>query len=441
MAAAPLPSSSEVVIVGAGPSGLACALGLAFRNIPFVLVDAREGGHSDSRAVLVQANALETLEALDPDISNEIVALGIKSESLTTLDVQERPVFCLRMSDNAPYTKYGFSLLIGQHHIERILRDHLARRGHQVQYHQRVTDVTQGPEGWSVEFLSGQRIVARYVVAADGSKSLVRSRAGIPFLNPYTNAGAASPTSNDLSFVVADVQLADPLPSNIPRDRLQMMVGLDGVVLTAPLLDAAPPNATDPTGGNLFRLYLGIPDTPPAAPTVEYVQNILDTRGPGSHSKQHTVPRIARMMSSSRFRTRPALADRYVQRASGSAAYVLLIGDAAHKHGPAGGQGMNMGVCDGVELAEAIDAHRGVGGEKAGAGQDDDTGIFQAYSTRRRAIARETIDMVEGMTQLEKGGAGWVPWLRVMGLWLFFKVPGVNGMLAWKVSGLQHRKK
>jgi glycine/D-amino acid oxidase-like deaminating enzyme len=55
----PLPSSTEVCIVGAGPSGLACALGLAARQIPFVIVDALEAGHNSSRAVLMQASALE----------------------------------------------------------------------------------------------------------------------------------------------------------------------------------------------------------------------------------------------------------------------------------------------------------------------------------------------------------------------------------------------
>lgn len=59
MASSLLPSSCEAIIVGAGPSGLACALGLAARNVPFVILDAREGGHTDSRAVLMQANSLE----------------------------------------------------------------------------------------------------------------------------------------------------------------------------------------------------------------------------------------------------------------------------------------------------------------------------------------------------------------------------------------------
>lgn len=253
----------------------------------------------------------------------------------------------------------------------------------------------------------------------------IRTRAGIRFLDPYTGKDAATPTPNDLSFVVADVQLAEPLPSNVPRDRIQMMVGTEGVVLTAPMLGSE--------GGNLFRLYLGIPDTPPSKPDAAYVQNILNARGPGSHITSCEVPRVARLLSSARFRTQPALAERYVER-SGSGAYVLLAGDAAHKHGPAGGQGMNLGICDGCEAADAIDAHRNAAAEK-----NDAVQVLDTYSTRRRALARETIDMVEGMTQLEKGGSGWVPYLRVMGLWLFFKVPFVNGMLAWKVAGLHHR--
>ncbi|KAJ7486360.1 hypothetical protein B0H11DRAFT_2230820 [Mycena galericulata] len=59
-----LPSSTEVCIVGAGPSGLACALELAARNISFVIADALEGGHKGSCVVVMQAIALEALEAL-----------------------------------------------------------------------------------------------------------------------------------------------------------------------------------------------------------------------------------------------------------------------------------------------------------------------------------------------------------------------------------------
>jgi 2-polyprenyl-6-methoxyphenol hydroxylase-like FAD-dependent oxidoreductase len=101
---------------------------------------------------------------------------------------------------------------------------------------------------------------------------------------------------------------------------------------------------------------------------------------------------------------------------------------------------MNMGICDGCELAEAIDAHRqaALGVEKT---RVDAVQIMDTYSTHRRAVAREVIDMLEVMTEVEKGGVGWGPFFRITALWLFFKVPFVNGVLAWKLSGLGHARK
>ncbi|KAJ7501042.1 FAD/NAD(P)-binding domain-containing protein [Mycena galericulata] len=440
-----LPPSTEVCIVGAGPSGLACALGLAARNIPFVIVDALEGGHNGSRAVLMQASALEALEALHPQLSAELVSGGIQSKILRTIDLQERQVFRLRMTDIAAYTKYAYSLLIPQHRVEHRMREYVERGGNDIHWRKRVSGVKEGADGAHYELASesGEVLTARYVVAADGSKSLLRSAAGIRFLDPYT-AKEAGPGPNDLSFIVADVILASPVPTNIPRDSLQMMIGAGGVVLTAPIVNDASPSA--PSSDTLFRLYLGVPDTPPRTPDAAYLQAILDARGPGSHTPPPggaPKPQILRVLDSSRYRTRPALAERYVQRASKGGAYILLVGDAAHKHGPAGGQGMNMGICDGCEAAEAISAHRAAGAALGTSekGAVDAAGVLDAYSTRRRAVAREVIDMVERMTQVEKGGAGWGPYMRVAALRLLFSVPFVNGIIAWQISGLGHAKK
>ncbi|KAJ7144355.1 hypothetical protein C8R44DRAFT_657808 [Mycena epipterygia] len=450
MVDSPLPSLTEVCIVGAGPSGLACALGLAARQIPFVIVDALEAGHNSSRAVLMQASALEALGTLHPQLPEELVSGGIQSKTLTTIDLYERLVFRLRMTDIAAYTKYAFSLLIPQHKVEHRMREYVLGGGNAIHWGKSVVDVKEVAEGsqYELRFESGEVMTARYVVAADGSKSFLRSVAGIRFIDPYTKK-EAGPGNNDLSFVVADVLFASPLPTNVPRDGLQMMIGAGGVVPTAPLLETDSPGASQSQNTtNLFRLYLGVPDTPPRSPDAAYLQAILDARGPGSHSKLDTVPQIAKVLDSSRYRTRPALVDRYVQRAKGGA-YILLVGDAAHKHGPAGGQGMNMGICDGVELAQAIEAHRkaasasNLDGEKSGgmAHGHDAVQIMDAYSTHRRAVAAQVIDMVESMTQVEKGGQGWGPYFRVTALWAFFKVPFVNGALAWRISGLGHAKK
>ncbi|KAJ7153998.1 FAD/NAD(P)-binding domain-containing protein [Mycena crocata] len=433
-----LPSSTEVCIVGAGPSGLACALGLAARHIPFVIVDALEAGHNGSRAVVMQASALEALGALHPDLSAEIVAGGIQSKTMTAVDLQERQVFQIRMADLAAYTKYAFCLLIPQHRVEQRIRECLQRGGDSVHWSKRVSEVREVAEGAQYElcFESGETMTARYVVAADGSKSSLRTAAGIRFIDPK-NKNDACPGANDLSFVVADVLFASPVPTNVPKDAFQVIVGGGGVTLIAPILDTSP---SADAAQKLFRLYLGVPGTPPRTPDAPYLQAILDARALGSHPTLNNVPKITQVLDSSRYRTRLALADRYFQRTKGGA-YILLVGDAAHKHGPAGGQGMNMGICDGCELAEAIGKHRNAAlvGVKTGAGNDA-VEILEEYSARRRAIADKVIDMVGGMTEFENGGAGWGPYFRGISLWALFKIPFVNALIAWRLSGLGHAK-
>ncbi|KAJ7275913.1 FAD/NAD(P)-binding domain-containing protein [Mycena rebaudengoi] len=434
----PLPSSTEVCIVGAGPSGLACALGLTARQIPFVIVDALEAGHNSSRAVVMQASALEALETLHPQLTEELVAGGIQSTTVTTIDLHERLVFRLRMADIAAHTKYAFVLLIPQHKVEQRMRKYVYSGGNGVRWGKRVTGVKEVADGsqYELRFESGEVLTARYVVVADGSKSFLRSFADICFIDPYTKR-EAGPGNKDLSFVVADVLFASPLPANVPQDSLLMMIGAGGVILTAPMLGEDSAGAPQ---SNLFRLYIGVPDTPPRSPDAAYLQAILDARGPGSHSKLHKVPQIAQVLDSARYRTRPALVDRYVHRAKGGA-YILLVGDSAHKHGPAGGQGMNLGICDGVELAQVIDAHRKstFGVEKSGTTREG-VQIMDTYSAHRRSVAAQVIDMVERMTQMEKG-PGWWPYFRVTALRAVFKLPFVNGVVAWQLSGLGHAKK
>ncbi|KAF7290255.1 FAD/NAD(P)-binding domain-containing protein [Mycena indigotica] len=424
--AALLPSETTVCIVGAGPSGLACALGLALRGVPFVIVDALEAGHNSSRAVVMQANALEALEAINPALAAAIVADGVAAETISMINVHEKTIFDMRMSENASRTKYGYCLLIGQHRVEERMREWLGQAGVEIAWRKRVTAVREDGSNYELAFESGETLRARYIVAADGSKSSLRQFAGIQFLNPYTKTEAI-PRPGDPSFVVADVIFQEPLPPNVPRDRLQMMVGGGGVVLTAPMLS--------PTSNALFRLYLGVPANPPSHPDAAYLQAVLDKRGPGSHSKAYPVPKIVSVLDSSRYLTRPALAERYVHRAPGGA-YLLLVGDAAHKHGPTAGQGMNMGIVDGAELAGALASHIAQSGEKPGSA--DPAHILDAYSTRRRNVARQVIDMVETMGRVEGSGAGWTSSLRAAALWLLLKVSFVNSAISWKIGGLGH---
>ncbi|KAF7310280.1 FAD/NAD(P)-binding domain-containing protein [Mycena indigotica] len=423
-----LPEATTVCVVGAGPSGMACALGLAARSIPVVLVDALEAGHNSSRAIGIQASALEALNATHPQLVTDLLSDGIPSKTFTTIDLAERELLRLRLYDLAQYTQFPFMLLLTQHKAERRMRAALSAAGVPIHWNTRVTSYTPSDAGHVVSFASGQTLTARYVVGADGHHSTIRFLAGIALLNPLTRQPSA-PSPADPSFVVADVLLAEPIPPNLPRDRIQIMVGGGGMVLSAPLLSDSP----NPRKKNFFRLYLGVGETPPSSPDLAYVQAILDTRGPGAVVKtEHGVVKVEELLHAARYRTRPALVEKMVQRAEGREAWTVLIGDAAHGNAPAGGQGMALGICDGAELAAAIHEHLTA---PAGPGPD----AMDVYAARRHAVAYQVVTLVEDIMQVEKGGMDWKSRARNNVIWAAGRVAPVNRLLAWKISGLGNK--
>ncbi|KAJ7617334.1 FAD/NAD(P)-binding domain-containing protein [Roridomyces roridus] len=394
----PLPSSTEVCIVGAGPSGLACALGLAARKIPFVIVDAVAEGHTASRAIVIYPGALESIGALDPQVAEDIMATG---------------------------TKYPFGMFMAQHTVEEAMRAGIHRSGSGIHFGKRMEAIEEVDDGAQYELLfeSGERLRARYIVATDGAKSSLRSFAGITFRDPYTKKEAA-PGAQDSNFIVSDVVFEKPTES-VARDALQLSLVEDGFLLTGPLKDPVDP------GLHLFRLYIGMTGTPPRNADLAYLQGVLDAQFPGSKTTPRNVPSIAKVLHAARFRTRPALADSYLHRTKGGA-YILLAGDAAHTHGPGGRQGMNLGICDGASLALAIDKHRTASLETKG----DARQILESYAKTRREVGWGVIDTVQDMENLEAGGLSWARWFRIMAVRILSPVPFVNNLMAWQTSGL-----
>jgi 2-polyprenyl-6-methoxyphenol hydroxylase-like FAD-dependent oxidoreductase len=192
----PLPAATDVVIVGAGPVGLALAGVLAKMRILFLIVDDLEEGSNTSRAAVVHARTLEVLEELE-------VTDRLRAEGLVV------PVFIVRDRDRVLATvhfeglptRYPFTLMIPQNVTEAILLARLRELGGDVHRPYKVTDLSQASDRVTVTVSAKggqpQTVIARYVIGADGMHSMVREHAGIGF------TGA----SYEESFVLADVRM------------------------------------------------------------------------------------------------------------------------------------------------------------------------------------------------------------------------------------------
>ncbi len=157
-------------------------------------------------------------------------------------------------------------------------------------------------------------------------------------------------------------------------------------------------------------------DEAPEQPDAAFVQALLDARGP-----QAQPARIDTLLWSSRFRVHHRIAARY------RAGRVLLAGDAAHVHSPAGGQGMNAGILDAMALAEALP--RALAGDFA---------ALDDYGALRRPVAEQVVGLEHRLTRLATVPRLLRP-LRNLVLGLLSQVPRLRRTLAWRLSGLAYR--
>jgi 2-polyprenyl-6-methoxyphenol hydroxylase-like FAD-dependent oxidoreductase len=376
---------TEVLVVGAGPSGLTLAASLVQRGVATIVVDRQAAGANTSRAAVVNARSLEVLEGLD--VSRRLVKEGIEAPRFSIRDGART---LIPIDFGSLPTEYAYSLMVPQSTTERVLLDRLVELGGSVVRPKVLTALDQDADGVTATFDDGGVIRARYVVGADGLHSTVREQAGIGF-----EGGAY-----EESFILADVRLA----GDVPADEVILYWATAGLTVVAPL------------PGDIYRIVAPVADAP-ETPSAAYVQNILDTRGTG---KGHIT--VTEVIWGSRFRIHHRVADSF------RAGRLLLAGDAAHVHSPAGGQGMNLGLQDAVALSEALAAVLAGG---------PDT-LLDEYSAARRPIARSVVSITDRMTRLATLPRILRP-LRNIAFSIVGRIPAANRALAWRLSGLVYR--
>ena len=385
-----LPTETDVLIVGAGPTGLALAVSLKQAGIDHVLIDALASGQNTSRAAVVHAHTLEALAELGA--TAPLVEQGLKLSYFTIRD-RDRPLLKIGF-DELP-SEYRCLLMVPQVTTESVLAERLEDLGGSI--HRRVQAAHLLPGAEAVEAVledagGAHSIRARYVVGADGMRSMVREAAGIPFEGEAYGE----------SFILADVRMEWPLG----REEVSLFFSPAGLVVVAPLPDGS------------FRIVATVEDAP-EIPSIEHVQQLIDERGPSGG-----VSRVQEVIWGSRFRVHHRLAQRYRQ------GRLLVMGDAAHVHSPAGGQGMNTGLVDAVVLGRALARVIRDGADEA---------LLDDYAEIRRPAAAQVLTLAGRLTGLATTRSRPRRLLRNLVLRMIDHLPRVKQKLAMNLSGLARR--
>lgn len=350
-------SNPQVLIAGGGPTGLAAALELSRFGIRTRIVDEMEGPGSTSRAIAIQARTLEELELRG--LAEEFVRLGHRAEGG---DIYGDGKLVVHVDFTKIPSRYNFVLILAQTETERLLREALEAQGGTVEWGAKVTAIGLQRSGVTValEHADGsiEEVTAAYVIDAEGAHSVIRNTLGLQFKGKTL----------EQTFVLGDVQV----DGNLSNSNFHIFSSENGLLALFPL------------GGNQFRVVASNPPRDLAKtemPGLEELQVLCDQRS-------HVPVKLRDLKWSSVFHANSRMVKNL------RVGRVFLAGDAAHIHSPAGGQGMNTGIQDAINLGWKLAlVLEGKASER----------LLDTYDEDRIPVMRSILSRTEGLTNAMGG--------------------------------------
>ncbi|MEO7151862.1 MAG: FAD-dependent monooxygenase [Burkholderiaceae bacterium] len=363
-------ADTEVLIVGAGPTGLSMACQLQRHGVGFVIVDQAEGLTPYSKAIGVQARTLEIYEQLG--LAEPALAQGsIARRGRLVVGGQVRGE--IDLSDiGRGLSAYPYVLMLEQSKNERLLHDHLQAGGGAVSWQTTLVGLDHGADDASAELRQAdgttQTLRARYVVGCDGPHSTVRHALGLGFVG----------STFERTFYVADARIDWALP----HDALHICFSDDAFVVFFPL-----------EGERRYRIVGVVPQRLEERDG-EWGFEAIETRIAGETGIDLAIHDVE-WFSTYKVHTRHA------EHFSDGCAFIA--GDAAHVHTPAGAQGMNTGIQDGYNLAWKL---AWVLKGRA------DPRLLASYDEERLANARHLLSTTDRLFEFTAGTTWWLGFLR-----------------------------
>lgn len=395
----------DVLVVGAGPTGLMMASELRRYGLNCILIDKNQGPSDQSKALAIQPRTLEIFHLLG--ISSLFINRGQKIEAMNPMDHTKK---IAHIPFSILETPFPFILSLPQSHTEQILAEHLHTLGGKIERETELVALSEESDKVIADLRQPtgetRQIAAKWVIGCDGAHSFVRKHLQLTFIGKAFHQ----------IFSLADVKIQWKYPHN----EVYAFFHPNGPLAAIPL-----------PGENQYRLIFLLDRCQEKAKKLTSPLDNLDVKEYPAPSLEETKQIVAQWADPSaevsdpqwlaNFHVNSRLTSRY------QVGKLFLAGDAAHIHSPIGGQGMNTGLQDAFNLSWKLAmVHR----------EQIDHKILESYHEERHHIAIQLLKGTEIGTHLATLNRSWEISIRNFFMSMMLKIPSIQKKLLTAVAQL-----